>query len=183
MRKIATMIVSLVLLTSCSSTKITTDQLSNINFTGYETYKVSQLNTETSRMNPINTQRVQSAIKGELASRELSYSEEANINIVWGFDIDIQKSYSTNTNYYRTGGVGFRGRYGYGSANSYSDTQEYETTTGTLQIAVIDNSSEEVIWIGIAQEDFKGNSKKAEEKINKIISEIFEEFPIDKHQS
>lgn len=185
MRKLAIIISVVLLLSSCSSTKITTDQVSNIDYSKYDTYTVAQVPNINGQqhINAINAQRVQNAIQNELSQRQLLLSEDPKLQIVWGFDVDVHKSYTTNTNHYRNGGVGRRGRGGYGMATSHSDTQEYDNTTGVLQVAVIDTSSEEVIWIGTAEDNFKGNNKKAEEKINGVLEKVFEEFPIDKTQS
>ncbi len=68
-------------------------------------------------------------------------------------------------------------------ANSNSDTQPYETAKGVLQIALVDTESDEVIWIRTAEDEFKGKNKKAEEKINVVIANVFKEFPIDRSQS
>ncbi len=186
MKKLSILIVTVGLLASCSSTKVTSDQASNANFSAYTTYALKEINTEDGKelVNPINRQRIEKAIENETCQRGLVSANEAELEIIWGFDVDIQRNYSTNTNYYRSGGVGFRGRYGgYGMANSHSDTQQYETAKGVLQIALVDTESDEVIWIGTAEDEFKGKNKKAEEKINGVIAKVFKEFPIDRSQS
>lgn len=172
------------ILASCSSTKVTSDQASNTNFSNYSTFElVQQTNGANHSVNAINAKRVEDAIQYESRMRGLSESEEADLQIVWGVGFDTQTSYSTQTNHYRNG-AGFRPRYGgMGSASSYSDTQEYTSTSGILQIALVDKSTEEVLWIGTATDEFKGNNKKAEEKINKVIAKVFEEFPISKYRS
>ncbi|WP_075602765.1 DUF4136 domain-containing protein [Saccharicrinis aurantiacus] len=185
MKKLMYFLIAILVLSSCSSTKVTSDQVSNVEFKDYQTYKISHVpNKNGETINPINMQRVDKAIQNELADRDLVVSDDPSMQIVWGFGVDVQKSYSTNTNYCRHGGAGFRGRYGgYGMASSQSDTQEYDTSTGKLQIAVIDTRTEEVVWIGTAEDDFKGKSKKVEEKITEVIGKVFDEFPVSKHQS
>ncbi|MCU4174862.1 DUF4136 domain-containing protein [Carboxylicivirga sp. N1Y90] len=182
MKNLTIIIAVIGLLTSCSSTKVSSDQVSNADFNAFTSYAIKQVEGTNESINPINTKRIENAIVNETEQRGLIQEKEAELEIVWGFGIDVQKSYSTNTNHYRTGGVGFR-RGGYGMANSQSDTQEYTTATGVLQIAVVDTETDEVLWIGTAEDEFKGKNKKAEEKINAVIAKVFEEFPIDRTQS
>lgn len=185
MKKVFVLLTAVTILASCSSTKVTSDQARNANFSSFSTFEiVHQAGENTSSINGLNIQRVEDAIKYESRLRGLEKAEEADLIIVWGVGLETQRNYSTNTNYYSSGRYGARGRYrGYGTASSNSDSQEYTTTNGTLQIAVIDKVSEEVIWIGTAQDEIKGKSKKAEKKINEVIAKVFEEFPIDKYRS
>ena len=58
--------------------------------------------------------------------------------------------------------------------------QKYVTKNGELQIALIDTTTEQVLWVVSATDTIKGKSKKAEEKIDKIIEKVFEDFPVEK---
>ena len=168
---------------SCSTTKIVTDSVSNIDFSGYETVKIEyQPNEGQQQINAINAQRVEAAIQEQTQARGLSEAEEAELRIVWGVGIDIQRNYSTHSTYHHHGGYGYRGRYGgSGFGSGYSNTSEYTTTTGTFQVALIDAKTDQIIWLGQASDNIKGKSKKADEKINTIIEKVFEEFPIEKY--
>ncbi|WP_430815930.1 DUF4136 domain-containing protein [Carboxylicivirga sp. RSCT41] len=185
MKKIIGLFAVIAFLASCSSTKVTTDQARNANFSSFSTFEVVyQTGTNGSQINALNVQRVEEAIQYESQIRGLKQAEEAELIIVWGVGLETQRNYTTNTNYYAPGRYGVRGRYGgYGMASSTSDSQEYTTTNGKLQIAVVDRETEEVLWIGTAQDQIKGNSKKAEKKINEVIAKVFEEFPISKYRS
>lgn len=185
MKKITLLLTAIAVLASCSSTKVVSDQSRNANFSSFKTYEVVyQSGENSSEINALNVQRVEDAIQYESRIRGLQEAEDADLLIVWGVGLETQRNYTTDTNYYTTGRYGFRGRYGgYGMASSTSDSQEYTTTNGTLQIAVIDKATEEVLWIGTAQDEIRGKTKKAEKKINEVIAKVFEEFPIDKYRS
>lgn len=122
---------------SCSSTKIVTDSVSNLDLSGYETVKIEyQPNEGQQQINAINAQRVENAIQMQTQARGLSEAEDADLRIVWGVGIDIHRNYSTYSTYHNHGGYGYRGRYGgYGFGSGHSNTTEYTTTTGTFQVA------------------------------------------------
>lgn len=183
MKKLLVFVAAVSLLASCTSTKIVTDSVNNVDFSAYKTVKIEyQPNEGSQQIDPINAQRIESAIQKQTQERGLSEAKEADVKIVWGVGIDIQKNYSTNSTYYGNRGYGYRGRIGgYGYGSGYSTTHEYTTRTGTFQVALIDSSTDQVIWLGSASENINGNKKKADEKINIIIEKVFKEFPIKKH--
>lgn len=185
MRRLSFLLAVIGILSSCSSTKVTSDQARNANFSSFRTFEmVYQSELDDVQVNGLNAQRVESAIRYEGRVRGLEPAEDAELLIVWGLGVEPQRNYTTSTNYYATGNYGRRGRVGgYGMATSQSDSQEYITNNGTLRITVIDKVTEEVIWIGIAQDELKGKTKDAEKKINKIIEKVFKDFPIEKYRS
>ncbi len=169
-------------LSSCSSTKIVTDSVSNVDFSNYQTVKIEhQPNQGAQQINAINASRVENAIKNEANKRGLAEVEDADLILVWGVGIDIQTNYSTQSTYHSYGGYGLRRYRGIDHGSGYSTTQEYTTRTGVLQVALIDSKTEQVVWLGTATDAIKGNNKKADEKINQIIEKVFNEFPIQQY--
>ncbi|MDX8337901.1 DUF4136 domain-containing protein [Draconibacterium sp. IB214405] len=181
MKKLLVFAAAISLLASCSSTKILTDSVSDVDFSVYQTVKIEyQPNEGPQHINPINAQRVENAIQEQIKDRGLSEAEEADLKIVWGVGIDIQTNYSTNSTFYGSRGYGYRRFGGYGHGSGYSTTQEYTTKTGVLQVALIDSSTDQVLWLGSASDNINGNNKKADEKIKTVIEKVFEAFPIGK---
>ena len=105
---------------------------------------------------------------------------ESNPDVVllWATDVDIEKSYSTQTTY--TGGAywGYRGRY-YIGGPAYTTTDVSQYYVGKLTIAVVKPGDKEMLWYGQGQKDISGDAGKAEETINLVVGKIMEEFPIE----
>ena len=184
MKKLLVFVAAVALFASCSSTKIVTDSVRNVDLSAYQTVKIEyQPNDGAQHINAINAQRVESAIQKETMERGLAEVDEAELRIVWGVGVELQRNYSTNSTYYSHGGYGHRGRYGgYSHGSGHSNTSEYITKNGTFQVALIDSATDQVIWLGTASDAIKGKSKKADEKISVIIEKVFEEFPIVKNE-
>ena len=182
MKKLTVLVLGLVIMASCSTTKIMTDSVSGADLSVYQTVKIEYQTTEDApQINPINVDRVQGALKQETQARGLTIAEEADLILVWGVGIDFQRNYSTHSHYHGTGGYGYRRGYGgFSSGSGYSNTTEYVTKNGELQIALIDATTEQVLWVVSATDTIKGKSKKAEEMIDKIVEKVFEDFPMEK---
>ena len=185
MKHLLISLTAFIMLSSCATIKVTSDLNADADFSKIKSYQVVQflneedLNAKKFPTNELNKKRVESAITNEANARGLAQNEDPDIVILWSVNVDIQKSYSTHTDYAGGGYWGYRGRYGgYGMGNSYSTTTEYETVIGILSIAAVDRDREELLWIGTGQKEIQRDSDKAEENINKVVSSIFEEFPI-----
>lgn len=185
MKKLIVLVSGMALMASCSSTKIMTDSINDIDLDNRQTVRIEyQTMDGAEQINPINVQRVEGAIQNETQARGLSLAEDADLTIVWGVGIDLQRNYSSNSTYHNSGGYGYRGRHGgYSTGSGHSHTTEYTTKNGTFQIALIDSQTDQVLWIVTASDSIKGKSKKAEEKINEIMAKVFEEFPVEKQMS
>lgn len=175
---------------NCSGAKVTTDQSKTADFTEYKSFKVIQLVNEEEINDPsmkkteLNRKRINEAISKEGQSKGMSLSEEPDAYLVWSMGIDLKTSYTTHTNY--TGGayIGYRGRRGFrggygGMGSSYSTTSENETIFGQLMISLIDAETEELLWVGSGSKELKSKNNKIEENINKAVSKIMKDFPIE----
>ena len=182
MKKLLVFVAAVLILASCSI-KIQTDKASDIDLSGYETIKIEyQPNKGSQQISAINAQRVENAIQKQTQARGLYEDEDADLRIVWGVGMDIQRNYTTYSTYHHHGGYGYRGRYGgYGSGSGHSDMREYTTTNGTFQIALIDSKTEEFLWITTVSGEIKGKVKKADQKIDKLMEKVFDEFPVEKY--
>jgi hypothetical protein len=176
-------------MTSCSSTKITTDMDKATNFNEYKTYQLKQYEGSDSEngiiLNELNRKRIISAIEEQAMASGMTTSDNPDAYLIYGIGIDIKKGYYTNTHHtgspYYGGRYGRRGGgyYGGGFSSSYSTTTETQTTYGTISIALIDAETDELLWISHGTKEINQKSKKAEENINKSIAKMFKEFPIE----
>lgn len=182
MKKLTVLVLGIVVMSSCSTMKIMTDSVDGVDMSAYKTIKIEYQTTEDApQISPINVGRVDEALQKETQTRGLSIAEESDLILVWGVGIDFQRNYSTHSHYHGHGGYGYRRGYGgFNSGSGYSNTTEYTTKNGELQIALIDTTTDQVLWLVSATDTIKGKSKKAEEKIDQIIEKVFEDFPMEK---
>ena len=135
-------------------------------------------------MNELNRRRVEKAVANEAILRNLEQNEEPDALFLYAVDIDMKKSYSSHTTYNGGHHMGYHGRHygGYGGS-SQTHVQETEHIMGRLRIAVIDAETEELLWMSSASDEIKGNTKKAEQNINKVIARMMLQFPIQKSET
>ena len=178
-------ILLVMLFTSCAGIKVTSDS-SGADLSKYKSFKVVQfvneedLEAKKFPTNELNKKRVENAISSQATLKNLDENSDADILLLWSVNVDLQRSYSTHTNYNGGGYMGYRGRYGGGygmGSSSHSTTQVHDAIIGILSVAAIDAETEELLWLSRAEKEIKRDSKKAEENINKVIAKIFEEFP------
>ena len=58
----------------------------------------------------------------------------------------------------------------------YTNVDKYTTTMGLLRIGMVDAETKELLWIGSASKEVKGES--SDEKIAKVINKVMAEYPI-----
>ena len=180
-------ITAIAFMVSCSSTKVVTDQNKDTDFTKYQTFtlmKYEGSNTDKNiKINELNEKRIISAILDNAKKSGLTPSTEPDVYIYYSVGVDFQTEYQSNTSYHTPyyGRYGRRGRayYGGGYGTSYSTTTETQTASGVISIGLVDAETEELVWISKGTKEIQGNTKKAEENINKSIDKIFEDFPIE----
>lgn len=177
-------IIMIFIITACSSIKVTSDS-GGADLTKYKSFKVVQFVNEEDLQakkfptNELNKKRVENAISSQAILKNLNDNEDADILLLWSVNVDLQRSYSTHTNYNGGGYMGYRGRYGggYGMGSSYSTTQVNDAIIGILSVAAIDAETEELLWLGTGQKEINRTSDKAEQNINKVVAKIFEKYP------
>lgn len=190
MKIFLSVIILVLTFTSCSSLKVTSDVSSDADFTKYKTFKVLHFVNEEDaekkeyKMNELNRRRVEKAIANEAVLRNLEQNDKPDALFLYAVDIDMKKSYSTHTNYNGGHHMGYRGRHygGYGMSSSQTHVQETEHIMGRLRIAMIDAETEELLWMSSASDEIKGNTKKTEQNINKVLARMMMQFPIQKNE-
>jgi hypothetical protein len=125
-----------------SKPTITSDIDSTANFQSYETYEwVYQ--TAPQGMNPLNYQRIRSAIDGQLAAKGYRNGPNANFAVVFTVGSREKVRVTDMGPYY--GGWGRYYGYGYGGGTSVD-----QYTEGTLAIDVFDAATKRAVWHAVA---------------------------------
>jgi len=169
------------ILSSCSSVKVTTDQAKDADFSQYKTYSFLGWQKDSDKiMNDMDKTRMHDAFKKEFAVRGLEYvSEGADMAISLYLVVNQETSTTAYTNYY--GGYGGRySRYGSGWGGGYASTtySESDYLKGTLVMDTFDEKSGKQVWQGIATSTVQENPQKREKSIPLNVAALMKEFPI-----
>ena len=68
--------------------------------------------------------------------------------------------------------------WGWGNGHANTTYSENDYIKGTLVIDVYDNSTNQLIWQGVASGTVKENPKKREKSIPKTVGKLMKKFPI-----
>jgi hypothetical protein len=174
MKKILFLIFAAIVVTSCSSVKISSDFDKTAGFSSYKTYAFTD-EAKNIGLDDLNKTRLLNAISTELAAKGFTKKDE-NPDLL--IDILIkaeQKQTATATN---TGGYGY-GRYGWGGGYS-TTTINYDTyVDGTLFINMIDASKKQLVWQGRGTRTLEPDAsmQTREKNINYAVKQIFTHYP------
>ena len=169
--------------TQVNAQKITTDFDKDADFTKYKslTFLGWQQGSEK-LLNDLDKERMRNAFVTEFKARSMEKGgEDADLAITLYLVLEQKTSTTAYTNYY--GGAGSYGRYGrggWGWGNGASNTTytESDYIKGTLVMDVYDNSTNQLIWQGVASGTVKENPKKRDKSIPKTVGKLMKKFPI-----
>jgi len=169
------------LLSSCSSVKVTSDQAKDADFSQYKTYSFLGWQKDSDQlMNDMDKTRMHDAFGEEFKARGLTYVEEGgDMTVSLYLVISQETSTTAYTNYY--GGYGGRySRYGYGWGGGSASTTytESDYLKGTLVMDAFDEKSGKQVWQGIATSTVQENPQKREKSIPYGVAALMKEFPI-----
>lgn len=162
--------------------KITTDFDKKADFSKYKSLSfLGWQNGSEKLLNDLDKERMRNAFVAEFKARGMEKGgEDADIAITLFLVLEQKTSTTAYTNYYGGGGYGRYGRGGWGWGNGYANTtySESDYIKGTLVMDVYDNSSNQLIWQGVASGTVKENPKKRDKSIPKTVGKLMKKFPI-----
>lgn len=170
--KSATLLLLVVVATSCSSVRVASDYDKNGNFDQYKTFAFYKTGIDKAEISDLDKRRILRAIEAELLAKGFTKSEQPDL-LVSIFTKSREKVNVYNHGY---------GPYGYGWGwspwywNSYGPSVS-TSTEGTLYIDLIDNAKKELIWQGMGRGYLTQNMEKKEERIREFVSKIMEKYP------
>lgn len=173
MKKVLSILLSLAVITACSSVKTAYDYDRQVDFGKYETYRFNP-NTLEESVGQLNANRLMNAVENELAKKGFSKSDSPDAII----DVHIktqQRQEATAT----TTGMGGWGAYRWGGGFSTTTVNYDEYTDGTLFITLIDAASEKVVWQGTGTKTLAENASpdKREANIQYSVEQILANYP------
>ena len=166
---------SVVAFSGCSTMDVSVDYDESFNLSKQKTYAIARKTTEGE--NSLFIDRVTKAIESNLDAKNYTKSGVDAANILVTFNAKIESKTSTYTDYQAFG----IGRYRYGGA-MISTTSSYDYEDGTLVIDVINPKTNKIVWRGVGQTEVehKKTPQEKSEYINSIVTQIMEQFPIQK---
>lgn len=185
MKRISFYLLITILISSCSTLKVTQEFDKNTDFTQFKTFSIHAWNDENSNLiSRFDQERLLSALADQLKKR-------GYIQVISGGDIEadifliLDRKLSTTayTNYY---GGGYWGGYGYGFGYGYGPgygTTSYQTEVyveGTLIINLFDSKQKKLIWQGTGVGTVDNDPQTREKGIPKALDQIFWKYPVKK---
>lgn len=171
MKRIALLLVPLMLAACASTPTITTDSAPGTDFSKYRSFTWGG-KPETE--NPLNAQRIMADVNAQLLAKGWTESAQGDVTLV--AHVATQQKQTMDTFYTGTpyGGWGWRGMgMGMGSAQTVVNTYN----VGTLVLDMFDTSTHDAIWRGTATATVPGSTKAQNEKIDAGIVQMFVDFP------
>lgn len=175
-----------ILLSGCSTVKVTADMDKTVDFSQYKTYSfLGWQNDSDQILNEFDKKRVHDAFGAEFKKRNLEYvASGGDMTVSLFFVVSQETSVTAYTDHYGTGGYGRYNRYGYGWGGGYggSSTTTYSENDylkGTLVLDAFDETSGNQIWQGIATGTVTEDPQKREKSIPKSVGALMSKFPIE----
>lgn len=163
------------------SAQVKSDYDKNADFTTYKTYTFSGWQKDSDKkLNDFDKKRITDALISEFDKRGMKFIAEGSADANIALYVVIEKKTSTTayTNY--VGGMGYRGRWGWGMGSGYATTNysESDYNEGTLVIDMYDKDSKDLVWQGVLTTAINDKAKKREKTIPKKIAKLMKEYPI-----
>lgn len=187
MKNLIYFFVSMLLLTSCSSTKFTSDKDGSVDFAKFKTLSYYGWSEESDKvLNRFEKERIENAFAEEFLKRGIKIIDrDGDIIVSLYIVVDRKTVTAAYTNHYGGGGpYGYYGGYGYGAGwgwgMGYSSTnyQEYDYLVGTLVCDVFDSSTKKLIWQGVVSGEIDDNPKTRERNTPRVIKELMKRYPV-----
>lgn len=184
-RFVSLAVVSLGLVGCASGPTIYSNQNPQIDFTSYRTYSyVEQMGTDVPGGPAVLlTQFLKTAVDREMVTHGYTLGD-ANSDLLINFNLETQEKIQSRTvpsgptvgvgyGYY-----GYRGGY-YGTWGGYSETTEIsQYTEGTLNIDIVDNERDELVWEGVVIGRIREEAmRNLEASVDAIVPQIMADYP------
>ncbi len=161
------------LVVACSSTKVYIDYDEGYDFTGLTTY---QWKAGIPAQNELNERRIVDGVDDALSVRGFQRIDEGQP------DLFVATEVSTRQEVRSSGGsayVGASRRTSWGAVGIQSapTVDIREVTVGTLVIAVIDASTDKLVWRASGTDTVSSDPERTAERIREVIDKAFREFP------
>jgi hypothetical protein len=192
MKKILSIFILLLLLSSCSSLKVYTDSDKTVDFTQFTSFSLYPWDYKHGyQLNDYDKGTILNAIKTEMAEKGYKFKKEGGDLVISIFiTLDDVTSYTAYTDHYGGwagygGGWGYYGfgyGYGYGPGFSTTTVTENKYQEGTLIIDIFNATDKKLIWQGIGSKEVQTDLDKRDQQLPKNVAKILASFPVIKNK-
>jgi hypothetical protein len=161
-------------LVSCKSTSFNSDFDQTTNFGDYKTFNFSEL-SQRLPVDDIVKNRIFKAIENNLTGKGFTKSENPDLLVDLGLQLDKKKKYSSN-NINLNGYFGKNRRIRVGGGKSFGKEKEYTVGTLVLDFVDVTGNKEKLVWKGDISGVVKDQSS-SQENISSAINKILATFP------
>ena len=167
----------IVILSACSSLKVSYDYDKQADFAKYKTYTFSE-DALNLKINQLNRDRILNAIDTEMAAKGFTKTD-SNPDVLVDVHVRAEQKVDATATTTPTYGYGGPWRYGYGGGFSTTQINYNEYVEGTLFINLVDRATEKIAWQGRATKtlDEDASAEKREQNINTAVKQIFTKYP------
>ncbi len=185
MKNLLYSLLALIVLSSCSGMKVTTDYDPAADFSQYKTYNFLPWNKQSGEiLSDYDKRRVRAAATYEL--EKLGYQKvegESDLAVNILIIIDQKSGTSTYNDYYTSGvGVGYYyGPWGYnypGGVSAVTTMHSYDYEEGTIILDLLDVKKKQLAWQGIAKKTLSSAKKGDGSVIKEAMAKLFKDFPL-----
>lgn len=179
MKKIIIFLLGIVLISACSSIKVTTDYDTHVDFSTYKTFAFYKPSIDKSEVSDLDKKRILRALETELLAQ--GFTKADNPDLLVSFFTKSRERVDVNQN-----NIGFGWGYGWGwnpwmYGGGVNNVNVSQFTEGTLFVDFIDAKKKELIWQGIGTGALRNeNRAKKELRIQEFVKEIVARFPPEK---
>ncbi|MFI5236536.1 MAG: DUF4136 domain-containing protein [Ignavibacteriales bacterium] len=170
-------IISLLVITGCSSVSVTNDYNPAANFSSYNTFDIYTGVIKDSQLEsaPLVKKRVLEAIVNEMKKKGFTRDESGNAELLIYAQAGTSEKMNV-TDY----GYGYGGWWGPYPQGRNIDVSYY--TQGSLIIDLADNAKDELVWrgIGTAVVQDRGTPEERQQFIDEAVAKILDQYPPEK---
>lgn len=164
-------IIALVI-TSCSTVRVTTDYDTKADFNKYKTFAFYKKGIDEAKISDLDKKRIMRAIERELLAKEMTKSK--NPDVLVSLFTKSRERVDVNDSFYG----GFYSGYYYPWYYGRTPVNVSQYTEGTLFIDIIDAKQKDLIWQGVGTGALSTRSVERKiERINEFVKEIMAKYP------
>jgi hypothetical protein len=172
-KAVAAVLGSLIVAAGCSSVSVTTDWDREVAFADYRSFAFLERPERSDRLrrqaSPLVERRIDRELTVQIAAKGYEQVPAYRADLLVTYYTDVRQQVVVSHS-----GWGYRGwRHGTSFRRTYP--------VGTLVVDLIDRSSRQLVWRGVASGSF-GTKAPSDEKIRKVVTKLLHRFPPPPHK-
>lgn len=169
-RIIISLLIVLFVVTSCSTTRITADYDTSIDFSQYKTFSFYKKGIDNLDISDIDKKRIIKAIEKELKAKGLTMNPDSDLIV--NIFANTQRKIQVYNNYH----YGYYWRPYYYGPHYGTYVSQYDE--GTLFIDFVDSNSKELVWQGVGVKVLEYyDAPIKDEKVKEFVGLILRQYP------